>query len=120
MLINRIGLLAFRDPHGIRPLCFGSRRCATTGRLDYAIASESVAIDALYPAFDFERDVQPGEAIFISNKGQLFTHPGNFAAAFRPCIFEYVYFARPDTVSEPSVGEIAGVIVLLLSARDYT
>jgi len=97
LLINRIGLLAFRDPHGIRPLCYGTR--ASEFGTDYAIASESVAIDALHPRFTLERDVKPGEAIFISNTGALITRTFQMAPQFTPCLFEYVYFARPDSVS---------------------
>lgn len=69
--------------------------------MDYAVASESVAIDALdhYNTFTLERDVRAGEAIFVSNSGQIYTrqlHAGS--SSFTPCIFEYVYFARPDSV----------------------
>eukprot|EP01038_Epipyxis_sp_PR26KG_P007118 gene7118-9714_t len=98
ILINRIGLLAFRDPNGIRPLCFGKKKHAKG--VDYAVASESVAIDALDSNFVLERDVGPGEAIFISNNGELFTQftlPSN-NIKFTPCVFEYVYFARPDSI----------------------
>lgn len=101
MVINGIGLVAFRDPNGIRPLCYGSRRNATglTGT-DYAIASESVAIDILGPQFHFDRDVKPGEAIFISTEtGLLHTEIVHPNPALNPCLFEYVYFARPDSVS---------------------
>ena len=71
--------------------------------MDYAVASESVAIDALdhYNVFTLERDVRAGEAIFVSNSGQIYTR--QLAApttSFTPCIFEYVYFARPDSVSK--------------------
>eukprot|EP00981_Chlorochromonas_danica_P002089 scaffold423_cov185-Ochromonas_danica.AAC.13 len=98
VLINGMGLLAFRDPNGIRPLCFGTRK--SSSGIDYAVASESVAIDALDPLFVRQRDVQPGEAIFISNSGQFFSRADAMSANFAPCIFEYVYFARPDTVYE--------------------
>jgi amidophosphoribosyltransferase len=98
VLINGVGLLAFRDPNGIRPLCYGAK--STSTGIDYAIASESVAIDALDPLFVLQRDVQAGEAIFISIKGELFSRlDAASPAKFAPCIFEYVYFARPDTVS---------------------
>jgi len=74
--------------------------------MDYAVASESVAIDALdhYNVFTLERDVRAGEAIFVSNSGQIYTR--ELAApntSFTPCIFEYVYFARPDSVSTRSI-----------------
>ncbi len=70
ILINGIGMLAFRDPHGIRPLCFGSRT-NSDGSVDYGVASESVAIDALGPTFTLTRDVAPGEALFISARGAI-------------------------------------------------
>ena len=96
MLINRVGLIAFRDPHGIRPLCFGSRQ--STNGVDYAVASESVAIDALDSKFTLIRDVGPGEAIFINLKGELYTQQVHPHPVLNPCMFEYVYFARPDSV----------------------
>lgn len=83
------GLLAFRDPHGIKPLVFGSR----SG--DYAFASESVVLDLL--GYGLAGDVKPGEAIFIDTKSKVYRQvikPLKPA----PCIFEYVYFARPDSV----------------------
>lgn len=69
--------------------------------MDYAVASESVAIDALDSHFNFrlERDVRPGEAILITHAGELFTTQLDFnTVPFTPCLFEYVYFARPDSV----------------------
>ena len=93
-VISGYGLLAFRDPHGIRPLIFGKR--SVEGADEYIVASESVAITAL--GFDVIRDVQPGEAIFISTSGHLFTRPPTSVKAYTPCIFEHVYFARPDSV----------------------
>ena len=102
MLINHVGLLAFRDPNGIRPLCFGKRLAKSgSSEYDYAIASESVAIDAVDPQFTLERDVQPGEAIFINFQGQFFSEklvPNSPSVPFTPCMFEYVYFARPDSL----------------------
>jgi amidophosphoribosyltransferase len=74
MVIRGIGMLSFRDPFGIRPLCFGMRKCKGGG-IDYAVASESVAIDALDVDFKLERDVRAGEAIFISNTGKLCKSP---------------------------------------------
>jgi amidophosphoribosyltransferase len=97
MLITGVGLLGFRDPHGIRPLVLGKRASETAaGRTDYIMASESVAIDTL--RFELERDVGPGEALLITASGER--HHAVCAAAplHRPCIFEYVYFARPDSV----------------------
>lgn len=88
------GLLAFRDPHGIRPLIFGKR--VVEGHEEYIVASESVAITAL--GFEVIRDVLPGEAIFISNSGYFFSKKCAKDTVYSPCIFEYVYFARPDSV----------------------
>ena len=93
-MISGVGILAFRDPNGIRPLIFGSRE--TDGETEWIIASESVAIHAL--GFDVVRDVEPGEAIFITSNGQLFTKQCTADANHSPCIFEHVYFARPDSI----------------------
>lgn len=102
VLINGVGMLAFRDPHGIRPLCYGSRqRQCHDGKqqTDYAIASESVAIDALDPLFVLQGDVGPGEAIFISQATGILSKRSCASQHLTPCLFEYVYFARPDSVS---------------------
>ncbi len=105
-LIVGIGLVAFRDPNGIRPLVLGKREegaatdsSSTTdpsSTTDYMVASESVAMDILQ--FERMRDVQPGEAVFIENNGAF--HNREFAGEARhtPCIFEFVYFARPDSI----------------------
>lgn len=93
-MITGHGLVGFRDPNGIRPLIFGSRE--TEKGLEYIIASESVAITAL--GFKIERDLEPGEAIFINDEGELFTQQCAAEPKYRPCIFEYVYFARPDAI----------------------
>ena len=93
-LLSEFGLLAFRDAHGIRPLIFGSR--TINGKKEWIVASESVAISAL--GFEVERDVQPGEAIFISKAGKLYTRNCAEEKVHTPCIFEHVYFARPDSV----------------------
>jgi amidophosphoribosyltransferase len=90
------GVLAFRDPHGIRPLVLGERETAT-GR-EYAVASESVALDIL--GFKLLRDVAPGEAVLMTLDGQLFTRICAEPALHAPCIFEYVYLARPDSMIE--------------------
>jgi len=88
------GLLGFRDPHGIRPLVLG--RHDTPRGPEWMLASESVALAAL--GFKFERDIGPGEAVFIDEQGRL--HAQQFGNHLRhtPCIFEYVYFARPDSI----------------------
>jgi amidophosphoribosyltransferase len=93
-LIVGHGLLAFRDPHGIRPAIMGVRE--TAHGLERMIASESVALDTL--GFEIERDIRAGEAIFIDKSGKL--HSREFAGkvTHTPCIFEYVYFARPDSI----------------------
>ncbi|WP_074012223.1 amidophosphoribosyltransferase [Candidatus Sodalis sp. SoCistrobi] len=88
------GLFAFRDPNGIRPLVIGKRTLAD-GRNEYIVASESVALDTL--GFDFLRDIAPGEAVYVTEKGQLFTRQCAENPRHHPCLFEYVYFARPDS-----------------------
>ncbi|MEO0616439.1 MAG: amidophosphoribosyltransferase [Pseudomonadota bacterium] len=88
------GLLGFRDPWGIRPLVLGHRDTAA-GR-EYMLASESVALDAL--DFSLMRDVSPGEAVYIDRNGALHTHQCVAPKSYSPCIFEYVYFARPDSI----------------------
>ena len=88
------GVLAFRDPWGIRPLCYGMAE--TDAGAEYLIASESVALEGL--GFRFVRDVAPGEAVFVDLDGQLHSQQCAPAATLNPCIFEYVYFARPDSV----------------------
>ncbi|MCK3656918.1 amidophosphoribosyltransferase [Pasteurellaceae bacterium Macca] len=88
------GMVAFRDPHGIRPLVLGQRE--VEGKTEYMFASESVALDVV--GFDYVRDVQPGEAIYITLDGQFHSAICTENAKLNPCIFEYVYFARPDSV----------------------
>jgi amidophosphoribosyltransferase len=95
-LILGHGLLAFRDPHGIRPLVLGERD--TAAGKEYACASESVAFDLL--GFKLIRDVAPGEAVFIGFDGELSTRRCAEGAVHAPCIFEYVYLARPDSMIE--------------------
>jgi len=92
LLIRGRGLVAFRDPFGIRPLCFGYKKG------DYAIASESVAIDALDPQFKLVRDILPGECMCIDLKGNMTSRIVAEYATLQPCLFEYIYFARPDSV----------------------
>ena len=86
-----LGLVAFRDPHGIRPLVLGKR-----GDAEYIVASESVALDVL--GFERVRDLAPGEALVITNDGQLHSEICAAETKMSPCIFEYVYFARPDSM----------------------
>lgn len=93
-MIANCGIVAFRDPHGIRPVVFGERE--TEQGKEYMIASESVALDVL--GFTFTRDIEPGEAVFISQDGELFSQQCAPAAKVAPCIFEFVYFARPDSI----------------------
>lgn len=93
-MITGKGILAFRDPHGIRPLAFGERK--TESGSDIVVASESVAIDAL--GFDLVRDIAPGEAIFIDANGKYHTQQCAKDPVLSPCIFEHVYFARPDSI----------------------
>lgn len=88
------GLVGFRDPHGIRPLVIGRREIASGS--EYMLASESVAIDQL--GFTFLRDVAPGEAVFIDEHGRLYSQQCVPVSRHTPCIFEYVYFARPDSI----------------------
>ena len=90
------GLLAFRDPHGIRPLVIG--RNVTPMGTEFMVASESVALDAL--GFELMRDVEPGEAILIDEGGNFYNRICADAPQKNPCIFEYVYLARPDSVMD--------------------
>lgn len=87
------GVVAFRDPNGIRPLALGKR--ITEMGEEYMVASESVALDAV--GFTFIRDVAPGEAVFITEHGELHTQQCAEKPSTSPCIFEFVYFARPDS-----------------------
>ena len=93
-MIIGFGIVAFRDPHGIRPLILGERH--TELGIDYMVASESVAVDAL--RFETVRDVAPGEVVFIENDGTLHSRAYDGETRHTPCIFEYVYFARPDSI----------------------
>ena len=93
-MIAGYGLLAFRDPYGIRPLIFG--RAETGQGYEYMVASESVALDSL--GFPPVRDVAPGEAVFIDQDGTFYSRQCVPSATLNPCIFEFVYLARPDSV----------------------
>lgn len=93
-LIAGYGMLAFRDPNGIRPLTLGKAK--QNGQTAYAVASENVVFNSL--SFDLVRDIAPGEAVFITFDGQLHSRHCAETARLMPCLFEYVYFARPDAV----------------------
>ncbi|MDH2435100.1 amidophosphoribosyltransferase [Pokkaliibacter sp. MBI-7] len=93
-MITGYGILAFRDPFGIRPLCIGVRE--TAGKPEYMVASESCAL--IGGGYKLLRDVKPGEAIFLSEDAQLFSQVCAEHTEYRPCIFEHVYLARPDSI----------------------
>ncbi len=93
-MITGYGVVAFRDPFGIRPLVFGKQE--SPQGTNYMMASESVALDGL--GYELVRDVAPGEAVFITIDGQLHTRQCAENPSVKPCIFEYVYLARPDSI----------------------
>ncbi len=92
-MVTGFGIIAFRDPYGIRPLVYGER--FTDNGVDYMVASESVALDVL--GFKMVRDILPGEAIVIEKNGTLHSKQCCKNPVYSPCIFEFVYFARPDS-----------------------
>ncbi|MCS5549694.1 MAG: amidophosphoribosyltransferase [SAR86 cluster bacterium] len=94
-MINGVGIVGFRDPFGIRPLIFGSRENDLLGP-DYMLASESTVLDTL--GFNIISDVEPGEAVFVDKEGEMFREACIDNPIHTPCIFEYVYLARPDAV----------------------
>ena len=98
-MISGYGMIAFRDPHGIRPLIYGERT-NKDGKTEYMIASESVALDAL--GFTIVRDLKPAETIYIDQDGKLHSRVSDYAQPLTPCIFEHVYFARPDSILDGS------------------
>lgn len=94
------GMIAFRDPYGIRPLVYGERT-RDDGKKDYIFASENTPFYAL--GFEMVGDVQPGELVFVTQSGKLYRKT-IASKPFSPCVFEYVYFARPDaTLNQVSV-----------------
>ncbi len=95
-MIAGYGMLAFRDPYGIRPLVYG--KMETEHGTEYLVSSESVALDAL--GFEVVRDIAPGEAIFIDEDGHFYAQQCALNPTLNPCIFEYVYLARPDSVMD--------------------
>ena len=97
VMISGYGIVGFRDPHGIRPLVYG-KRINKQGDAEYMLASESVALAS--QGFTIVRDVAPGEAVFIDANGGLHTRVCAEPKAVTPCIFEHVYFARPDSMMD--------------------
>ena len=95
-MITGIGIVGMRDPFGIRPLCFGKRESAKG--TEYMVASESVALDSA--SYTMVRDLAPGECIYITEAGEVFTRQCAEAPVLSPCLFEYVYLARPDSVMD--------------------
>jgi amidophosphoribosyltransferase len=93
-MIMGYGVVAFRDPHGIRPLVYGRRE--TEKGVEYMVASESVALDSL--GFELVADVRPGEAVFLRHDGKLAIRQCADDPVYSPCIFEHVYLARPDSI----------------------
>ena len=88
------GVVGFRDPHGIRPLVYGKRE--TGGVCEYMVASESVALQT--SGFELVADLKPGEAVYIDVSGEIHLRQCVAAPQLSPCIFEYVYLARPDSI----------------------
>ena len=93
-LIAGVGLLGFRDPHGIRPIVLGKRKTETG--TEYILASESVVLDIL--GFKLVSDLAPGESVLITLDGKVHRYISELAQLHTPCLFEYVYFARPDSM----------------------
>ena len=95
-LISGHGLLAFRDPFGIRPLVLGKRISFTNQKEEWRVASESLVLEN--NDYQVVRDVEPGEAIFITHNGEFFSKQCSDDPKLFPCAFEYVYLARPDSI----------------------
>ncbi|MEE2961092.1 MAG: amidophosphoribosyltransferase [Myxococcota bacterium] len=94
-VIPNIGLVAFRDPNGIRPMIYGTRR-TDKGETEVMVSSESVALDVL--DFEIIRDIDASEALIVTNNLEIITRKLNPQACVHPCLFELVYMARPDSV----------------------
>jgi amidophosphoribosyltransferase len=95
-IISGIGIVGMRDPFGIRPLCYGKRE--SEQGTEYMVASESVALDAA--GYTMVRDLVPGECIYITQSGDVHTRQCSENPVLSPCLFEYVYLARPDSVMD--------------------
>jgi amidophosphoribosyltransferase len=95
-IISGIGIVGMRDPFGIRPLCYGKRE--SDQGTEYMVASESVALDAA--GYTMVRDLVPGECIYITQSGDVHTRQCSENPVLSPCLFEYVYLARPDSVMD--------------------
>ncbi len=114
ILIADYGIVAFRDPHGIRPAVWGTRQ--TAQGLEYMVASESIALDAL--GYQLQDDIQPGEAIFISKAGEFHRKQCANKPILAPCLFEYVYLARPDSIIDGiSVHQVRTMMGELLARK---
>src|SRR5690606_22022714 len=94
--IASFGMVAFRDPNGIRPLCLGALQ--TAQGTEWMLASESVALTGC--GYSLVRDIQPGEAVIIDQEGNLLSRQCAEHSRLTPCLFEYVYFARPDSLMD--------------------
>ena len=95
-MIAGVGIVGFRDPHGIRPVVFGKKD--TQQGSEYIIVSQSVAVQSL--GYTLVRDIAPGEAVFIESDGTFHAHQCADSRELTPCIFEHVYFARPDSIMD--------------------
>lgn len=96
MIINGYGMVGFRDPYAIRPLVYGKRDIGSG--LEFMLASESIALDAL--GFELLGDVGPGEVIYFDRAGQVYREQCAKTVSYSPCIFEYIYLARPDSIMD--------------------
>lgn len=96
MIINGYGIVGFRDPHAIRPLAYGKRDNGSGP--EFMLASESIALDAL--GFELLGNVGPGEVIYFDREGQIHREQCAKTVSYSPCIFEYIYLARPDSIMD--------------------